>query len=576
VLAIAILASIWAVVARETGGVGWTIGPLRLSSRQPLRPLLVAVAAAIFYLWRTPHQQADADGAWLDRHLSRLAKAHGPVIIATGFVIGIYYGSVTAGGSDSYGYVSQASLWLAGDLITPQPLVQKFSWPGREWAFAPLGYRPRSTSGDIVPTYPAGLPMVMAVFLAIFGVDGPFFVVPVLASLALWATYALGREATGSRTAGAGAALMLLTAPVFLAHAMLPMTDVPVTAGWTAVCLLSIKRPRPQPAVAGIIAAVSLLIRPNLALLALIPIAAWAPPALRNRVAGRDGIRNILRFGVGLSPAVFVLIALNTYLYGSPIESGYGALTDQYALGSLLPNLKNYAGWLVASETPLVALALIPFFDREAVRRSEALQSSAIAALAALVLLTVVSYLFYTPSDVWFYLRYMLPALPAVFVLMTAALRRGVQYMPPAVKAPAAVLIVLAVAVHGLQYSHDQFIFRQREFERRHIEAAHAAAHLTPENAIILSSQHSGSIRYYAHRTTLRYDALKDQRLDITLRELKEKGYRPYIVLDDWEENEFRRRFAATSRAGALDWTPVRRVMTNPEVRIFDPEGRFE
>ena len=105
------------------------------------------------------------------------------------------------------------------------------SWPQRDWSFAPLGYRPSSPDGTIVPTYSPGLPMVMAIFLALFGANGPFYVVPVCGALALWLTFLLGVEITRSRAVGACAACLLLVSPAFLAHVMLPMTDVPMAAG---------------------------------------------------------------------------------------------------------------------------------------------------------------------------------------------------------------------------------------------------------------------------------------------------------------------------------------------------------
>ena len=130
-----------------------------------------------------------------------------PLAVLLALYVGVHYGSFAAAGSDSYGYVSQARLWLSGIPRVEQPWVQDFSWPNREWVFSPLGYRPFSPDGTIVPTYPAGLPMVMAVFLALFGDNGPFYVVPVLAAFTLWFTYLLGREATGSRVvAGIGGA----------------------------------------------------------------------------------------------------------------------------------------------------------------------------------------------------------------------------------------------------------------------------------------------------------------------------------------------------------------------------------
>ena len=60
------------------------------------------------------------------------------------------------------------------------------------------------------------------------------------------------------------------------------------------------------------------------------------------------------------------------------------------------------------------------------------------------------------------------------------------------------------------------------------------------------------------------------------IRDLVHLGYRPYIVIDDWEETGFRNRFAASNRVGRLDWRPLVRVIGNPEVRIYDPEGRAE
>jgi hypothetical protein len=128
----------------------------------------------------------------------------------------------------------------------------------------------------------------------------------------------------------------------------------------------------------------------------------------------------------------------------------------------------------------------------------------------------------------------------------------------------------------GFTFARDQYVFTQRSFEQRYVRAARYVDQLTPPNAVIFAMQHSGSIRYYAHRITLRYDWLYDHRLDAAIRELKDKGYRSYIVLDDWEEVEFRKKFARLNRVGRLDWKPLVIVRTNPEVRIFDPEGRAD
>jgi phosphatidylserine/phosphatidylglycerophosphate/cardiolipin synthase-like enzyme len=125
-----------------------------------------------------------------------------------------------------------------------------------------------------------------------------------------------------------------------------------------------------------------------------------------------------------------------------------------------------------------------------------------------------------------------------------------------------------------LRFARDQFIFNQREFERRYVRAAEFIGERTPPSAIVLAAQHSGSVRYYSHRLTLRYDALSADRLDRTLQELKEKGHHPYLVLDDFEQQDFRSRFAMSNRAGRLDWSPLFQVASDPRVYIYDLDGR--
>jgi hypothetical protein len=139
------------------------------------------------------------DGQWLRRGIRHSAVAVASMVVVAGLWVGIHYGSYAAGGSDSYGYVSQAPLWLHGDLHIKQPWVAQMTWPQREWSFAPLGYRPSSPDGTIVPTYPPGLPILMAAFLGLFGANGPFYVVPLLGAVALLGTYLLGTELTRSR-----------------------------------------------------------------------------------------------------------------------------------------------------------------------------------------------------------------------------------------------------------------------------------------------------------------------------------------------------------------------------------------
>jgi hypothetical protein len=562
---IACAAPVWAVIAYATDGIRLNFWGVRLSATEPIRPLILGAVAAAFYVWRYSRVALDADGRWLLTLARRAAVVAVPLIILLGCVIGIQHGTFTAGGSDSYGYVSQASLWMNGSLRVQQPWVQQFSWPDREWTFAPLGYRPLSADGTIVPTYAPGLPILMAAFQGLLGANGPFFVVPVFGALALWFTYLLGRSVTDSRTVGALAALLLLTSPVFLAQLLQPMTDVPVAAGWTLVALLAFREAQRETGasfrsvsavVAGLVAGATLMIRPNLALLALVPLITW-----RGRRA------QVLRFGVAFAPAIAAIAALNAYLYGSPFTSGYGAFGDLYSWTSAGPNLKRYGLWLVRTESPLVAFAIIPAALPGAFPSHT--RTNARLCLGSLIGFTLMSYVFYTPFELWTYLRFLMPAYPALFVSMAIGIRFTCEKLPIPLRAAAAAAICIICLASTFIFTRDQFIFSVAKFEQRHIRSAEYVTQLTPETAVILCAEHSGSVRYYAHRITLRFDALHEDGLDAALSELRAKGYQSYIVVDDWEEQDFRKRFAAKNRAGRLDWSPIATVKTNPEVRIY-------
>ena len=70
--------------------------------------------------------------------------------------LGIAFGTFTADGADSYGYVSQADLWLHRTLIIDEPLAGEAPWRNANWTLTAFGYRPGDRRGTIVPTYSAG------------------------------------------------------------------------------------------------------------------------------------------------------------------------------------------------------------------------------------------------------------------------------------------------------------------------------------------------------------------------------------------------------------------------------------
>src|SRR5687768_12311368 len=109
---LASLLPVWAAVAFFTGGVGWMLGPVRISSRQPLRPLLIGLIIGAWYLWKYTRSEREDDARWLHGWAARALPLTVPLLIGLAVYLGVHYGSFAAAGADSYGYVSQARLWL--------------------------------------------------------------------------------------------------------------------------------------------------------------------------------------------------------------------------------------------------------------------------------------------------------------------------------------------------------------------------------------------------------------------------------------------------------------------------------
>ena len=151
---------------------------------------------------------------------------------------GIKYGTYAASGSDSYGYVSQADLWLTGRLRVDQRALDLAS-PFDDWALSPLGYHPGPTPHVIVPTYAPGLPLLMAAAKTAAGANGPYYIVPLMGALTVLLTFLLGRLLFDGVVGMAAAALMAVS-PTFQFQLMWPMSDVPAAAAWTLAVVMAV------------------------------------------------------------------------------------------------------------------------------------------------------------------------------------------------------------------------------------------------------------------------------------------------------------------------------------------------
>lgn len=533
----------WALLVAVTGGVFFEIGSLRISSRNPVRPALLSLLFASI-AWRLAYQDH------LDARLRRWAvlRTFEPLVVclAAGLVIalGVVYGTRAAGGSDQFGYVSQSALWRTGELHLDQSVAATVPWPNPRETFSPLAYRPSPDGRAIVPTYAPGLALMMAGARRISSC-APYFIGPICGAAIVVLTYVLGRRFFSRATALVGA-ILTAASPAVLYMSMAPMADVPTAAFWLAS--LAVAGPSPlRAAAAGVLAGIAVTIRPNLVPLAVFP---WLL-ALLGALAWRPVLGRTVGFGAGIAPCLLLVAWVNNHLYGSPLVSGYGSLSDLFAWEHGARNIVLYPAWWLQSQGLLGFLFLVSLVRLHTPHRREA------AILMAFAISVYGLYLFYLPFDAWWYLRFLIPGIPIALLFCADAVEWAASRSPLlTVRAVALVVFTTAVLAHAVAFNQRIPIREVGEGEEKYSDAGMFVDRVTPPNAVIVSMQHSGSARYYSGRTTLRYDFMDPDWLDRAVGLLEARGRPVYLLLDEWEVPMFRARFPGQRAVAVLDRRP--------------------
>jgi len=557
ILSVALLA--WAAVVYASGGIQWRIAGVWFRSRDPDRVLLLVYVLVLLQALLYRHEFArdiDRVAAFVRERAAWFAAVLAIVLA----IHGLRFGSFTAGGADAYGYVSQAFGWASGHLPRAYDLPLRLPFPSSDLMQTPLGYRVGPEPHTMVPTYAPGLPLIMAGAILVTGAIGPYLVVPAFAALYLWCTFLLGRRAGGPGV-GLSAALLVATSPVVLYQSLWPMSDVPAGALWTAAGVAALGGSRRSAVLSGVCAAVGLLIRPNLPLLVLVPSGAIVLHA-----RGRERLARAALFCVPILPVVLTVAVLNAAWYGSPLASGYGRAADLYSLESVWPNLQRYSVWLWESQSPWILAAAGSLIA--AVRPST--ERPAVWMAWALFTVTVLSYLTYYYFEAWWYLRFLLPGLGAFFVLVALGLTRMCGWIPQPWGRLALIVILFLMVRHTLGYAIGERMFGPlKQGEHRYADVGEFIGRALPDNAAVFAMQHSGTVRFYGGRLTLRYDFLDPDSTGRAPAELERLGLHPYLAIDDWEVPYVQTQFRFPADR-PLPWPQVARMRELGGVTVYD------
>ena len=358
------------------------------------------------------------------------------------------------------------------------------------------------------------------------------------------------------------------------------MSDVPAAALWVlALACATSSRPH-APAMAGFATSAAILMRPNLLPLGIVlGLFILARP---QRTMG-ERMRVAALFAAASAPGCLAVAMIQQTLYGSPLRSGYGPLDTLFSTANIAPNAARYFQWLWQSHTPVWLLAVAAPF---------VLPGWLTGLLLTFAIVNAACYLPYVVFNDWWYLRFMLPAIAVLLVLTAATIdsiaaralwarefrssrthrvRAALGPCRRSVRAALVSVLTVAICFFFIREARARSVFDLPRLESRYERAGRYVDERLPDNALVITSWESGSVRFYSNRKTLVWDALDPAWLDRAIAFSRTRGFEPYLLFERWEEPLFRQRFAG-SRVAALDWPPAAEIAG--QVRIYRPEDR--
>ena len=486
--------------------------------------------------------------------MTRAAATAVAIVAAIGLAaFGVVRGTWAVGGSDSSCYALMAKAFAAGDL-QPRSALADAPWPDAAVTLAPGGFIPSPVAPPAsAPICAPGMSVLMAPLAAAFGPDAIFWLTPIASFVLVIAAFALARQLAGGM-AGATAAILTATSPVVLFQAVQPMNDILTAALWLLALAIS-----GNHVAAGVAIGAAILVRPNLAPLAIVLAAI---PFMQSATRERQ-LRGLLAMIAGALPGVLILLWLNRSLYGSALGSGYGDASTLFSIGNIGINAANYASAAFATQHVVPLAGLIAPFVVDGVKRTGALLLLAFAAGVIAI------YLLYTPFPEWWYLRFMIPALVVLLVLASAA---GVRLLSKARMGGLIPIAAVALGIIGARAAGERQVFELQRMEGRYRASANLVRDRLPAGAVVITEWESGSIRFHAGREVVLWSSLDPAWLDRAVTWLRAQGSQPYLLFERREEAAFRARFGGQSDIGGLDWPP--RFDLDRQVRIYDPADR--
>jgi hypothetical protein len=475
---------------------------------------------------------------------SRSGIGLGAGLLAYGVLLLALVGAVP-GGSDASGYFNEARLFEQFKIhaaVRTVPGIPAGDAP--TYLYVPLGFRP-SVEGpaQMVPTYPPGLPLLMVPTARLVGWRHAGDILLILHSLAgIALTFVLGRMCGLSAPWSLVGAAVMAASPLYLYLSLWALSDVPATA-WATAAVVAAWKGRGRPAwalAAGVCIAVGFLVRPTNFLIVLPVVLA----------TGFSPVRLAL-IAVGAFPGVAAWMAVNHTAYGGYLQSGYGAIENEFHASLVLGTLLYCARWLPVLLSPIVAVSpAILAFLRQRTRIAAVLAAWAVAYIG-----------FYLPyrwtHENWWFLRFLLPAAPALIVAGLIVLQLGFHRLLGRFTATWARTLPVLVVLAAVGVEAAQIIplgaWSIGRGERKYGHVADWLAANVPRNSAIVAHQFSGALFYYTNLTLVRADQIDPATALRVRAAVRSAGMPLYAVLFPFELDILKKLPGPWALVGSVD-----------------------
>ena len=434
-----------------------------------------------------------------------------------------------AAGSDSGGYLNSARLLARGKLREPLRTIPELPLAeAAPFSYVPLGYVDEQRTGWLTPTYPVGLPLHYAAASYVAGWHWGTLLVGVLGALAAVAgCYFCARELEVPAPLAIAGAAALAVSPMFLYTSLVPLSDTIATA-WCTLAVLAALRARRGGgwAVAcGVAFAIAVLVRPTSVLLLpvlLVLLRRW---------------RDWAGLALGGAPGAAAGLIYNHVMYGGGFKSGYESVFDLFHLQHVWPSVRNYAitlpNVLPLSLAVLLTLPLLPWRTRGRELLACVLWFAIFAAVYAFYEFTPIT---------WWYLRFILPAFPALAILAGVGLNEVVQRWAKSRLALAHAALTIAILGVSVTWSvvrcRASHVMLMPAYQLPYVAVTDWARANLPPDAAVFCFHFSSAFYFYTDFPVLRSDQFAPEEFARVAAAARLSGRPLYAVLFPFDQEK--------------------------------------